>query len=41
MMRLDDDDIRLPGYRRERLADASEQEGVHIPDTLTAQSKAI
>jgi len=38
-MMLMDDDVRLPGYRRERLAEASEQEGVDIPDTLIAQLK--
>jgi (2R)-3-sulfolactate dehydrogenase (NADP+) len=40
-MMLLDDDVRLPGYRRERLADVSEQEGVDIPDTLIAQLKGI
>jgi (2R)-3-sulfolactate dehydrogenase (NADP+) len=39
-MMLMDDDVRLPGYRRERLAEASEQEGVEIPDALIAQLKA-
>ncbi len=29
-----DDDVRLPGYRRERIAEASEQEGIDIPDAL-------
>jgi len=39
-MMLLDDDVRLPGYRRERLAEASEQQGVDVPDTLIAQLKA-
>jgi (2R)-3-sulfolactate dehydrogenase (NADP+) len=38
-MMLMDDDVRLPGYRRERIAEASEQEGIDIPDTLIAQLK--
>ncbi|NML34148.1 Ldh family oxidoreductase [Paraburkholderia antibiotica] len=36
-MMLLDDDVRLPGYRRERLAEAARQEGVEIPDALIAQ----
>ncbi|HZZ09829.1 MAG TPA: Ldh family oxidoreductase [Paraburkholderia sp.] len=39
-MMLTDDDVRLPGTRRERLADAAQQEGVEIPDALIAQLKA-
>jgi len=35
-----DDDVRLPGHRRERLAEASQQGGVDIPDALIAQLKA-
>ncbi|OLL28787.1 sulfolactate dehydrogenase [Burkholderia sp. SRS-W-2-2016] len=36
-MMLLDDDVRLPGDRRERLAAAADQEGVEIPDALIAQ----
>ncbi|MBB5467438.1 LDH2 family malate/lactate/ureidoglycolate dehydrogenase [Paraburkholderia sp. CI2] len=32
-----DDDVRLPGYRREQLAQAVDEEGVEIPDALIAQ----
>ncbi|WP_262421503.1 hypothetical protein [Paraburkholderia sp. UCT31] len=32
-----DDDVRLPGYRREQLAQAAYEEGVEIPDALIAQ----
>ncbi|MBB5413053.1 (2R)-3-sulfolactate dehydrogenase (NADP+) [Paraburkholderia sp. HC6.4b] len=36
-MMLMDDDVRLPGYRREQLAQAAYEEGVEIPDALIAQ----
>jgi (2R)-3-sulfolactate dehydrogenase (NADP+) len=36
-MMLEDDDVRLPGYRRESLARTAQQEGVEIPDALIAQ----
>ncbi|MBB5445668.1 MULTISPECIES: Ldh family oxidoreductase [unclassified Paraburkholderia] len=36
-MMLMDDDVRLPGYRREQLAQAAYAEGVDIPDALIAQ----
>ncbi|SMG59132.1 Ldh family oxidoreductase [Paraburkholderia susongensis] len=36
-MMLLDDDVRLPGYRRERLAATASDEGVEIPDALVAQ----
>jgi (2R)-3-sulfolactate dehydrogenase (NADP+) len=34
------DDVRLPGHRRGRLAEASQQDGVDIPDALIGQLKA-
>ena len=36
-MMLVDDDVRLPGDRRERLADTAQKDGVEIPDALIAQ----
>ncbi|MGF6374664.1 LDH2 family malate/lactate/ureidoglycolate dehydrogenase [Paraburkholderia sp. RAU6.4a] len=36
-MMLMDDDVHLPGYRREQLAQAAYEEGVEIPDALIAQ----
>lgn len=36
-MMLEDDDVRLPGYRRESLARTAEKEGVEIPDALITQ----
>ncbi|MGF6817353.1 (2R)-3-sulfolactate dehydrogenase (NADP+) [Paraburkholderia atlantica] len=36
-MMLMDDDVRLPGYRREQLAQAAYEDGVDIPDALIAQ----
>lgn len=38
-MMLADEDVRLPGYRREQLADAVQKEGVDIPDALIGQLK--
>lgn len=38
-MMLADDDVRLPGSRREQLADAARKEGVDIPDALIGQLK--
>jgi (2R)-3-sulfolactate dehydrogenase (NADP+) len=38
-MMLLDDAVRLPGNRRERLAERAQQEGVEIPDTLITQLK--
>jgi (2R)-3-sulfolactate dehydrogenase (NADP+) len=38
---LQDDDVRLPGHRRERLAETADSEGVEIPDALIAQLRAI
>lgn len=40
-MMLQDDDVRLPGHRRERLAEAADSEGVEIPDALIAQLRAM
>ena len=40
-MMLADDDVRLPGHRRERLADTAQKEGVEIPDALSLQLKGI
>jgi (2R)-3-sulfolactate dehydrogenase (NADP+) len=34
------DDVRLPGHRRGRLAEASQQDSVDIPDALIGQLKA-
>ena len=36
-MMLEDDEVRLPGYRREHLAQTAQTEGIEIPDTLLAQ----
>jgi (2R)-3-sulfolactate dehydrogenase (NADP+) len=36
-MMLMDDDVRLPGERRERLADAARRDGVEISDALIAE----
>ncbi|WP_233835272.1 Ldh family oxidoreductase [Paraburkholderia sp. ZP32-5] len=36
-MMLMDDDVRLPGYRRDHLAQMAGKEGVEIPDALIAQ----
>jgi (2R)-3-sulfolactate dehydrogenase (NADP+) len=38
---LTDDDVRLPGARRERLADTAASEGVDVPDALVAQLRAL
>ncbi|MGY6258635.1 Ldh family oxidoreductase [Paraburkholderia caledonica] len=38
-MMLADDDVRLPGSRREQLADAARKESVDIPDALIGQLK--
>jgi (2R)-3-sulfolactate dehydrogenase (NADP+) len=39
-MMLEDEDVRLPGYRRESLARTARNEGVEIPDALIAQLQA-
>jgi (2R)-3-sulfolactate dehydrogenase (NADP+) len=39
-MMLEDDDVRLPGYRREGLARTAYEQGVEIPDALIAQLRA-
>jgi (2R)-3-sulfolactate dehydrogenase (NADP+) len=39
-MMLEDDDVRLPGYRRESLAQTARNEGVEIADALIAQLQA-
>ncbi|HEY2022667.1 Ldh family oxidoreductase [Paraburkholderia sp.] len=40
-MMLMDDDVRLPGSRREQLAQAAQTDGVEIPDALIAQLERL
>jgi (2R)-3-sulfolactate dehydrogenase (NADP+) len=40
-MMLTDDEVRLPGYRREQLAQAAHSDGVEIPDALIAQLERL
>jgi len=40
-MMLMDDDVRLPGYRREHLAQTAGKDGVEIPDALLAQLEGL
>ena len=38
---LEDDDVRLPGQRRESLADAAARDGIEIPEALLRQLDAL